>query len=398
MRILMISDVYFPRVNGVSTSIQIFRQTLKRLGHEVTLIAPEYPEPYNDDQDVLRIPSRYLFLDKEDRIIRTRYIWDRLKMFESGFYDIIHIQTPFMAHTVGVKLARKLNIPCVESYHTYFEEYLYHYLPIVPKPVIRSFTRLLSKYQCNQVDSLIVPSSAMNDALRQYGVKTSISIIPTGINLAKFDKGDGKHFRSIHNIPETRPTIVHVGRIAHEKNIDFLLKVLKRTKQSIPDVLLILAGEGPALNHLKKLVVELELIDNVLFIGYLDREKELLDCYCAGDAFIFASRTETQGLVLLEAMALGVPVVSTAVMGTRDILAPHKGALVAKDDVNDFSAKVVTMLTKPGLRKQLGWDAKMYASRWSQERFAKTLAEYYKTVIEDHTLNNFKFIAIKENE
>ena len=398
MRILMISDVYFPRVNGVSTSIQIFREALKRLGHQVTLIAPEYPQTYNDDEDVIRIPSRYLILDKEDRILRTRHIWQRLKQFESGSYDIIHIQTPFLAHIIGVKLARKLKIPCVESYHTYFEEYLYHYLPIVPKPAIRFFTRMLSKHQCNQVDSLIVPSSAMNNALRQYGVKSNISIIPTGINLAKFDAGNGARFRCLYNIPETRPTLVHVGRIAHEKNIDFLLKVLQQVKHTLPEVLLILAGEGPALKHLKEMVVELQLKDNVLFIGYLDREKELLDCYCAGDAFIFSSRTETQGLVLLEAMALGVPVVSTAVMGTKDILESQKGALVAKEDINDFSTKVITILTKPGLRKQLGWDAKMYASRWSQERFAKTLAEYYKTVVEDYTLKNFRFVTVKEND
>lgn len=398
----MISDVYFPRVNGVSTSIMMYREELRLLGHKVTLIAPEYPQSCEDDPDIIRIPSRYLALDKEDRILITKHIWKKIKEYcattpDSGF-DIIHIQTPFLAHLAGVKLARKLGIPCVESYHTYFEEYLYHYLPIVPKSVIKFATRRLAQFQCNQVDALIVPSSAMHKVLQEYGVKKQIAVIPTGLNLSRFEHGDGLAFRNQHNIDPRRPTLVHIGRIAYEKNIDFLLHVLARVKQSIPDILLIIAGDGPARKHLEKLAAKLDLSENVIFIGYLNRNKELLNCYCAGDAFIFASKTETQGLVILEAMALSVPVVSTAVMGTKDILSNHKGALVARENIEDFSDKVLTILQSPGLRKQLSWDAKMYASRWSQDKFAKQLADYYSEIRDEYQLRNFKLVPIKEKQ
>jgi glycosyltransferase involved in cell wall biosynthesis len=130
MNILMISDVYFPRVNGVSTSIQTFRRQLERLGHPVTLIAPDYGRAAADEGGILRIPARRVVLDPEDRMMRARAVFRRLDTLARQRFDIIHIQTPFVAHHVGVRLSRRLNIPRVESYHTFFEEYLYHYVPI----------------------------------------------------------------------------------------------------------------------------------------------------------------------------------------------------------------------------------------------------------------------------
>jgi glycosyltransferase involved in cell wall biosynthesis len=138
--------------------------------------------------------------------------------------------------------------------------------------------------------------------------------------------------------------LVHVGRIAHEKNIDFLLRMLVRVRAEMPDILLLIAGEGPALEHCRRLATELGLGANVHFAGYLDRRRELLDCYRAGDLFVFASRTETQGLVLLEAMAQGVPVVSTAHMGTIDILGPGRGCVVVEEQERKFAAEIVRLM------------------------------------------------------
>ena len=234
-----------------------------------------------------------------------------------------------MAHYAGVALSQRLDLPRVETYHTFFEEYLYHYVPVVPRSWMRAAARRFSRARCNDLDAVVVPSRAMRDMLRDYGVRVPVEIIPTGIELERLSAGDGAVFRQRYGIARDRRVLVHVGRLAHEKNIDFLLRMLTRVRAAIPEVLLILAGEGPARGHLQRLASRLHLDRNILFLGYLDRRDALLDCYCAGDAFVFASRTETQGLVLLEAMALGLPVVSTAVMGTRDILEPGRGALVA---------------------------------------------------------------------
>jgi glycosyltransferase involved in cell wall biosynthesis len=129
---------------------------------------------------------------------------------------------------------------------------------------------------------------------------------------------------------------------------------------------------------------QLGLEDNVLFVGYLDRDSTLLECYLAGDAFIFASRTETQGLVLLEAMALGVPVVSTAVMGTKDILAPRKGGLIAEEESQDFANKIIELLQDKLLQKRLGEEAKDYAKTWTADEMATRLASFYEKIIENH--------------
>ena len=382
MRILMVSDVYFPRINGVSTSIKTFRKELAELGHDITLIAPEYPEDHADDGKLIRIPSRYLFVDPEDRMMRREPIRDQLPYLAVQDFDILHVQTPFVAHYAGLELSRALNLPRVVTYHTHFEEYLYHYLPYLPKSFMRFAARWFNRQQCNDMDAIIVPSTAMLDILRQYGINKPIDIIATGLEEHFFKPGNGQRFRQIHGIAEDRPALVHIGRLAHEKNIDFLLRVLVDVRKQIPDILLIIAGEGPALPHLQKLVAELNLQQNVKFVGYLDRETELLDCYCAGQAFVFASRTETQGLVLLEAMAQGTPVVSTSILGTRDILENARGALVADEDTDDFSQKVLSILTNQQTQQQLGRDAKEYAATWSSRAFAEKKQAFYEKTIQ----------------
>lgn len=386
MRILVISDVYFPRVNGVSTSIQTFNQELRKLGHEITLVAPDYAQPSSDETDIVRIPSRRVIMDPEDRMMHYGKITQLAADLKKQSFDILHIQTPFVAHYAGVKLARMLNIPVLETYHTLFEEYLFHYLPFLPRQALRFAARRFTRSQCNDVDAVVVPSNPMLEVLERYGVKNRVEIIPTGMQMEQFRDGDGDRFRTKYGIPPDRPTLVHVGRIAHEKNIDFLIHVLAKARVAVPNVLLIIAGEGPALEHLRRLVNRLGLQNNVLFVGYLSRANALLDCYRAGDVFVFASRTETQGLVLLEAMALGTPVVSTAVMGTKDILKANKGALVAEDNLQDFSDKVVKLLNNSELRNQLGEEAKEYAATWSAPALAGKMQELYIDLIGRHKI------------
>jgi glycosyltransferase involved in cell wall biosynthesis len=380
----MISDCYFPRVNGVSTSIQTLRRELAAAGHEVLLLAPEYAPDTPTEDRVVRVPARRLPLDPEDRMMCAREVRRLAARLAPGRFDLIHIQTPFIAHRSGVALARRLGLPCVESYHTFFEEYLYHYLPLVPRAWLRLAARRFSARQCNAVDALVAPSSAMLERLRDYGVAVPARVIPTGLGSGEFGHGDGEGFRRRHGIPGHRPTLAFIGRVAHEKNIEFLLECLVRVRRRVPAVLLMIAGEGPARPALERMVRRLGLTDQVLFLGYLARDGALLDCYRAADAFVFASRTETQGLVLLEAMALGVPVVSTAVMGTREILAAGKGALVPPDDVASFADATVRLLTDPELRARLGQEGRTHARAWSAPVLASRMLDCYREVLARH--------------
>ncbi|HEY7986817.1 MAG TPA: glycosyltransferase [Methylophilaceae bacterium] len=381
MKILFLSDVYFPRINGVSTSIQTFRRELRALGHSVHLVAPDYYAPSGDESDILRISSRFLPMDPEDRLMKYSHAMQHLPQFRSEMYDIIHVQTPFVAHYLGLKLSRLLRIPCVETYHTFFEEYLHHYVPFLPKGLMRMGARRFSRSQGNSLDGMVIPSQPMLDVLREYGVTSPAEIIPTGLEPSSFAPGDGPGFRERYGIAQDRPMMLFVGRVAFEKNIGFLLEVLQSVRQQIPDILLLIAGEGPARAGLEQSAEKMGLGNNVKFLGYLDRNTELNNCYRSADIFVFSSRTETQGLVLLEAMAQGVPVVSIAEMGTKDVLKDGEGVLIAREEIGDFSAKITGLLRDKAACQKLGDIGRNYAHGWSSSSQTERMTAFYQSMI-----------------
>jgi 1,2-diacylglycerol 3-alpha-glucosyltransferase len=379
LRALMLSDVYFPRVNGVSTSIQTFRADLAALGCSTLLVAPRYEQTWLDDSGTRRVVSRRVPFDPEDRLMRRRALYAACRALE-GQFDLIHIQTPFLAHSVGIRLARELGVKVVETYHTYFEEYFHHYVPMLPRAALRVFARAVSRSQCNAVDVIIAPSTPMAEVLRDYGARARIEVIATGLDMEVFERGNGDRFRAAHGIEPDRPVVLHVGRVAFEKNIGFIVDVFGDVVAQVPDALLIIAGEGPALPALRRHVRDRGLAECVRFVGYLDRSSELLDCYRSADVFAFASNTETQGLVLLEAMAVGTPVVSTAVLGTKEILARGcPGAIVAREHRAEFARAVVTVLTERSLRAQLSAGGKAFVrDKWSSRQMAGRLLDVYR--------------------
>ena len=382
MKILFISDVYFPRINGVSTSIRTFVLQMQNLGHEVHLIAPDYDAITEDEAWIKRIPARSIYFDPEDKLMKYGEAVKLLPTLEQEKYDIIHVHTPFVAHYLGLKLAAQLNIPCIETYHTFFEDYLHHYLPWMPKSIARGIARMISKRQCNAVDAIVAPSNPMLDVLRRYGVNVLSEVIPTGLQDSSFAAADGQAFRLKYGIPLDRPMLLYVGRVAFEKNIDFLLEMTKILAEKRPDVLLVVTGEGPAEASLHKLAKTLEIEKNVQFIGYLDRNKELNACYESADIFVFASKSETQGLVLLEAMAQATPVVAIAELGTASILIEGKGALIAPDDTAQFAERVRQLLLNPEHRFELGNRAKNYAlDKWTATLQAQRMIKFYEEVI-----------------
>lgn len=385
MKILMIADVYFPRVNGVSTSIASFRGALERMGHSVTLICPDYPVGQVDEPGVLRIRSRQVPGDPEDRMVRYRDLLALAPRLAGEAFDLIHIHTPFTAHYAGIALGRRLGLPLVATYHTLFEEYLHHYIRWLPRRWLRLAARRLSVHQCQQVDALVAPSRAMQETLTRYGVTTPTTVIATGLALEPFCRPQGdSNFRAYYNLPEEARLLLYVGRAAFEKNIDFLIDMLPRVLAEHPTTRLIITGEGPALDSLVRRAQNVGVADAVLFLGYLDRSGPLQAAYRAADVFVFASRTETQGLVLLEAMALGTPVVSTAMMGTLDVLKEGEGCLIAEENLDDFATKVKWLLSDDALRQQLAERALTYAASWHEDAKSAELVALYRQLTADY--------------
>src|SRR5580698_3175512 len=182
MRVLFISDVYFPRVNGVSTSIRTFRSDLPAAGVTSVLLAPAYPGDADEhESDIVRVASSGVPRDPEDRRMHLGALRRSLAGLRSEAFDLVHIHTPFLAHYAGVRFARGAGIPAVATYHTFFEEYLHHYVPLLPRPLGRMLARRFTRSQCAQVQALIAPSEPMRELLADYGIDTPIRVIPTGI-------------------------------------------------------------------------------------------------------------------------------------------------------------------------------------------------------------------------
>jgi 1,2-diacylglycerol 3-alpha-glucosyltransferase len=380
MRVLFVSDVYFPRVNGVSTSIRTFRGDLAREGVETILVVPDYPGAAADTEPgIVRVPSGGVPLDPEDRRFQSGALKQVLDAELAARVDLVHIHTPFIAHYAAARFARTHQLPLVATYHTFFEDYLHHYVPVLPRRIGRVLARHFTRSQCDDVAALLSPSAPRREALLAYGVTTPIEVLPTGLPADSYVRGDGARFRRRFELPADRPLLLYVGRVAYEKNIDFLLRMFVQLRTQRPEALFVIAGEGPAREHLARLARSLGVEDAVRFIGYLDRATELPDCYAAGDAFVFASRTETQGLVLLEAMAQGTPVVSTAELGTRSILTPGCGAFVVAENEGEFASAVAQALSLSKADARRG-QLRAHAESWASQAMAGRLIAFYEKV------------------
>lgn len=373
MRVAFVTDTYFPRINGVSASTRTFAQELRLLGHEVAIYAPGYPEAGPED-GVFRFPSHYLWFDPEDRLARpfgraAAHLLERR-------YDVIHTQTPFSLGLAALRWARRTDARLVHTYHTLFAAYVEHYLSFVPRRLSIPIVRALSRAYCDRCHRIVVPSSAMRQELLGYGLGSPVEVIPTGIDLARLDGADRWRLRRERGVPDDAPLLLFMGRVAEEKNVDFLFEVVARLRPRHPGLRLWVAGEGPARRRLERLAKQPWLGGAVSFLGYLNRE-DWRDCYAAADAFVFASVTETQGLVVTEAMAAGTPVVAVGAMGILDVMASGRGGFVTRPDVEEFSECVGRLISDEKLRECKSREALAEARRWSARAMAERMLEAY---------------------
>lgn len=386
MNVLMITDVAVPRVNGVSTAIATYIDRLDSHGIRVKLIAPRYGnEP--EGAGVTRLKGWKVPFDPEDRLVPLSKM-RAAAIVAAQDADLVHIHTPFSAHFAGQAAARHFDIPVIATYHTLFEEYLQHYARFLPAGAVRALARSISRIQCNALTATVVPSTAMAERLRHYRVTTPMHVLPTGVPRERFASSDRAasraRFRARHAIREDVPVALFVGRVAHEKNIGFLIDALVHAHGSEPALTLLIAGEGPAAAGLREMAQRSGHGDRIRFLGYLDRAAELPDCYAAADFFVFSSRTETQGLVLIEAMASGLPVVALAEMGTRDLLESRRGAIVPPDDPAAFGGAMGHLATNHSLRQRLGLEARSLSSEWSDATLTAKLAALYRNLAVGH--------------
>jgi len=386
MKIGIFSECYLPTLNGVVVSIETFRCELEKMGHEVFVFAPE-TEGFvdKDKKHVFRFPSFRWPGQKEYPLAYPFFPNEIIKKIKSLNLDIIHAQHLFTIGNFGLRMARSLDIPIVYTYHTLIAEYT-HYVPILSK-VSKKVIIHLSKEFCNSCDQIVTPSESMAKILKTYGVATPIEAIPTGIHIEKLrDHFPAKVIRAQWDIPENRKILLYLSRIAKEKNIDFLLRTIKLLlfkrlkKHKIADFHLLMVGGGPELEFYKNKVRQMGLENYVTFTGMIKNDLATR-YYGAADIFVFPSITETQGIVVSEAMAAGTPVVAVNKMGPSDLIKNGQDGYLTDLNISEFTAKIEKLLDNEKVYKEISANAKENAKDFSSLACAKKLEKLYEETI-----------------
>ena len=357
MKIAMFSDTYVPQRNGVSTAVKLYKDKLEERGHEVYVFVPRYSkEEKRNEKNVIEYPAIRYVLEKEQRIaIFHPYVPFKIKKME---FDIIHTHTPFSMGILAFLSAKLFDIPYIGTHHTMYEYYR-HYLPPIIRPSLK-MTKALIREWCKKLDKVIAPTTEVKNVLVSYGVpEDHIVVIPTGIDVEKFQEPPKYNIKEMFDIEDGKKIILYVGRLGKEKNIPFLMKVFSKVRKR-EDAVFLLIGYGPELESLEFLAEELGIENDVIFAGKQDREI-VIDAYKQADVFVFASYTETQGLVIIEAMAAGLPIVALGKLGVKDLLEGSNGGIMLPElNEEEFSEAILKLLNDQKLHKTLGENGKKY--------------------------------------
>ncbi len=389
MIIAYFSDQYWPSISGVSVSVDAFKKHLCLMGHRVIVFVPDYPDAdgydqIEDSQDVHRFQSHTIAFNDENRLVcrsEKRKIFALLDHLKP---EIIHVHTEFALGKIATSYAKKRRIKLVMTAHTNWENIVEHYVPVIPAGIAHLCCRLYMRYVYNKADMLVVPTSLMELLLGLYFVKSPIRVIPTGIDTCVFT-GAGQHNSALqfdaYHVLEGKRFLFFAGRLGKEKNIPFLIDVFARLAPQYKDLMLVICGDGPAKSDLQAYAKSSGCADSILFPGYIER-KRLHHFYRRAEVFVFASKVESQGMVVLEAMACGTPVVAIGKMGTREVMGGDTGGFMVDDDIFDFTEKVQLLLSSPALHKAKAEGARRHAESWTMEVQAEKMLKLYRRLLE----------------
>jgi glycosyltransferase involved in cell wall biosynthesis len=378
MNILMLTNVYTPCVGGVTRSIQAFAQQYRRRGHRVLIVAPTFDDQPEKEGDVLRFPAisksykRYYSLP----LPLPGYLYNTIRNFQP---DVIHSHHPFLLGSVAQREAVVWNVPIVYTFHTRYRRFAQ--TNGLPPPVVDLVWSLAVTY-CEQCDMVIAPSQSMADLLREHGVTAAIEVIPTGVELDRFAQGDGRTTRRELGIPADAFVVGHVGRISAEKNIQLLADGVARLMRRRPHIHFLLVGDGAAMSQLDDAFAQSTLYARVHKPGFLEGQS-LVNAYHTMNVFAFTSQSDTQGMVLVEAMAAGVPVVALSASGVRDVVIDGRnGSLFHSAEAGHLAKCLEAFIDVPDERhREMCQAARQTAEHLSAPRCAGKALELYETVI-----------------
>jgi glycosyltransferase involved in cell wall biosynthesis len=396
LHIAFFTNYYHPVVNGVVRSVASFREILMQQGHNVFIFAQSADNYKDTEPFIFRYPSLPLPLpgDIAAALPVSPFVDQLLPALK---LDVIHTHHPILLGQTAARKAAELNLPLVFTFHTQYWEYT-HYIPF-PQEVIQEFLknavhRWLRDFM-RKCQHIIIPSESLKDILvRDYGLTDRYTVIPTGTNLDPFSNADGKSLRSEKDWKD-KTILISVGRLAPEKNWDTLLRAFASVHANHPDLHLVLIGDGPARQTLESLAAELGVTNQVTFTGAVPFE-EIPRYLKAADLFTFASVTETQGLVTIEAMAAGLPVVAVDGPGTRDIVEHGKQGLLTENDPDALAKSLQKLLSDPQRIKRLSHNALKKARTFDVSGLGKQLVSVYEQAIQDKKENQYVMLKAEE--
>jgi len=384
MKICMATNTYLPHVGGVARSVHQFSEDLRELGHEVLVLAPEFRKDQPETiEGVLRLPALQNFngSDFSVRIPISFMVEDKIEAFAP---DIFHSHHPFLMGDTALRLAHKSKKPLVFTHHTLYEQYT-HYVPL-DSPAMREFVIQLATRYANFCNRVVAPSRSIADLIRSRGVKRPVEEIPTGVDTAFFGRGNGQRFREQAGLPPSALVLGHLGRLAPEKNLIYLCRAVSSYLTRDTSAWFLVVGEGPIQEELVRLFQERGVAQRVVLAGK-KTGRELQDAYQAMDVFVFASKSETQGMVLTEAMAAGNPVIALDASGTREVVTDQENGRLLNRDASEevFAEAILEVARDAETRKSWQQNCFKTAQQFSRRTSARKLVGLYQKAIQDKT-------------
>ena len=378
MRIGLFTNNYRPLVNGLATSVESFAQAFRRAGHDVTVVAPRYPGGCPPEPGVLRVPG--FRAPTHHAYVLPMAWWPGVGSAVAALQlDVFHAQHPLLLGTAAARWARRSKKPLVFTYHTHYDRYA-HYVPGPSRLVARLAVRQAVAF-ANHADLVIVPGPAVARTLHAHGVKTPVAIVPTGVALpAESGKNSRMEVRQALGLGEGAPLCLSVGRLAREKNQGFLLSAFALILKDLPAARLVLVGEGDDRPRLERLTRVLGIGERVRFVGAVPHEA-VGDYYRAADLFLFPSTSETQGIVVLEAMAADLPVVAVASDAAADLFGDGRGGILTPEEPAPFARSVVELWGQPERRQAMGMAGRQITAAYAPDACAAKLLGLYEELI-----------------
>jgi len=378
MRIGIFTNNFTPIVSGVTNSVENFREGLNKSGHEVFVFAPNFPGYKDKDDHIFRYPSapikykaKYPIPMPSGRV---------LNFVKKTKLDLIHSQHPWAIGSSALKIARKLNIPIIFTNHTRYEYYVDYVPPLLPRKLLIKIVEKAATRYANKVDAVIVPTPSIEQYLRENGVKKPIYVNPSGIDFSELNASPDVNLRKKYNIPEKDKIIINISRIGPEKNLPRILEAFKIILDENSANTLVMVGGGPFLKELKATAKDLKIENKVIFTDLIQFEE--VGGYLKGaDVFIHASLSETQGLVMLEAMAMNLPVIAVGASAVTDIVKSNVNGDIAKDTPKSLADACLKVLSNEKLMIKLSKGALVTAKEYKKEKTTEGLLKIYKKII-----------------